>query len=69
MRFIEVFVGVLVGVLLLPLFMQLWENFILPMTSGITNPHVQLFFTIAPYAVVVVIVIALFLVVRGRSER
>jgi len=69
MRFILLFAGFMVAIFMMPIFMLLWNDWLLPMSERVTNPHTLLFYQIAPYAIVAVIVISAFLTVRGRTER
>jgi len=69
MRFFILFVGIVVAVFLIPLFMTIWDDIILPISTLVEDPTLQMFFVIAPYAAIIVIVIAAFLVVRGRREQ
>lgn len=69
MRFILLFVGITAAVFLIPMFMDIWDGVILPASVSVTDPTLRMFYVIAPYAVVIVIAIAAFLVVIGRRER
>jgi uncharacterized membrane protein YczE len=68
-RFVWLIIGGIVAMFLIPLFMDIW-NAITPTFIGtITNPFALLFYTIWPYAAILVIVVAAFLIVaRRRNE-
>jgi len=71
MKFVWVFVGFMVFLFLYPMFRTIWDNIILPLrdASGIDNPHVLIFFTLVPWAIIAVVVIAAFLILRQRGEQ
>lgn len=69
MRFFILFVGVAAAVFLIPMFMGIWNEVILPASVSVADPTLQMFYVMAPYAIVIVIVIAAFLVAIGRRER
>ena len=68
MRFVHLGVGLIAAVFLVPLFREVWDMLLPTLTEGITNTHILAFYTIVPYALVAVIVIAAFLILRGRRH-
>jgi len=60
-------VGLLVGVLVIPIFKDLYDTAIMPLTVGISDPILLVIFAVIPYVVPTVLVIAAFLRLRRRE--
>lgn len=68
MKFLLLGIGLLAAIFLLPIFKNLYDAVILPITADITNPFLQVIFIIIPYAVPLAVVIAAFLIIRRRES-
>jgi hypothetical protein len=68
MRWLYLLVGIIAAVFLIPMFKHIWDGMVPTLTAGITDPWVLLFFVIVPYAVPAAVVVALFMVARGRKN-
>jgi hypothetical protein len=60
-------IGLVASVVLLPVFKNLYDSAIVPLTVGINSPILQVIFIAIPYVPIIVIVIAAFLLVRRRE--
>jgi len=62
-------VGGVAILFLLPIFMDIWSALTPSLSEPITNPLLQLYYVIVPYAWVIIFVIAAFIIVsRRRNE-
>jgi len=68
MRFILLIVGGIVAIFLVPTFMSIWNAITPQFTEVIDNPFALLFYTVWPYAAILVIIAAAFLIVSRRPH-
>jgi len=68
MRFVHLGIGLVAAIFLVPVFRQVWDSLMPTLTEGITNPLLLAFYVAVPYVLVAVIIIASFLVLRGRRH-
>lgn len=70
MKYAQIVAGIAMVVFLVPLFMRIRDSVLLPIFEArITNEFLWLFYYSVPYVIVLVIIAAFFLVLRGRPSR
>ena len=69
MRFILVILGLFAALFLVPIFKNLYDTAILPMTVGVDNAFLQVVFMSMPYLVLIAIGILAFLMLRKREPQ
>ena len=68
MRIVLLIVGLIAAVFLVPVWMDLWNILVPELKRGITDPHLLIYYTITPYAVLIAIATAAFLIARGKRQ-
>ena len=69
MRFILVILGLFAALFLVPIFKNLYDTAILPMTVDVNNAFLQVVFVSIPYLVPIAIGILAFLMLRRREPQ
>lgn len=69
MRFLLVVLGLLAALFLVPIFKNLYDTAILPMTVDVNNAFLQVVFVSIPYLIPIVIGILAFLMLRRREPQ
>jgi len=69
MRFILVILGLFTALFLVPIFKNLYDTAILPMTVGVDNAFLQVVFVAIPYLILIAIGILAFLMIRKREPQ
>lgn len=68
MRIIELFVGGLALVFLLPVFVKVWHGLASLFTAGISNPIILLYYITVPYIWIILFIIAAFMIASRRPQ-
>jgi len=69
MKLLLVIIGLFAALFLVPIFKNLYDDAILPMTVGVDNAFLQVVFIAIPYLVPIAIGILAFLMLRRREPQ